>query len=141
MSTRLITWSSHTTTGTSLSIAATRDGMMVACPFQTKGVIPTHVQPHLTTSVGQTDDVFTGDQLVEPISSARIAPEFRPMLNNGHHVASQPLASSTSNTSSTQTETEARTSIAAASVHKMDDNALVLGPRQELKNLIDEFLH
>lgn len=87
--------------------------------------------------------IFEYDFLkVEPITSASIAPPFRPLQRNGRHIFSQTSASSTSAVSEQDdVSSQSQTSAAAAlSVNKMVDFALVLEPKDELKTVIDEFL-
>ncbi|KAF5024178.1 hypothetical protein F66182_3750 [Fusarium sp. NRRL 66182] len=86
--------------------------------------------------------IFKYDFLrVEPITSANIAPSFRPLQRNGRPIFSQTSASSTSAVSEQDdVPSQSRTSAAAFSVNKMVDFALVLEPKDELRTVIDEFL-
>lgn len=77
---------------------------------------------------------------VEPITSARIMPAFRPLSKAGDQSLSSSISSASSMSEQDLGTPQTRSGSVASSVHKMVDFALVLQPKEGLQNLIDTFL-
>ncbi|PWI65093.1 hypothetical protein PCL_07392 [Purpureocillium lilacinum] len=77
---------------------------------------------------------------VEPITSARIMPAFRPLSKAGDQSLSSSISSASSMSEQDLGTPQTRSGTVASSVHKMVDFALVLQPKEGLQNLIDTFL-
>ncbi|OAA65108.1 hypothetical protein LEL_10555 [Akanthomyces lecanii RCEF 1005] len=87
--------------------------------------------------------------VVEPIMSAHIMPEFRPLLASGEQLPSSSASSATGGSSvsghsgggaATPVRRQPAATTISTSVHKMVDYALALQPSDTLRPLIDEFL-
>ncbi|KAJ6439062.1 serine/threonine-protein phosphatase 2A activator 2 [Purpureocillium lavendulum] len=77
---------------------------------------------------------------VEPITSARIMPAFRPLSKTGNQSLSSSISSASSMSEQDLGTPQTRSGSVASSVHKMVDFALVLQPKEGLQKLIDTFL-